>query len=38
MAEAWLNLADKIARLVKRPRIMVGEHPVVRAAEQREAE
>jgi hypothetical protein len=41
MAEAWLNLADKIARLVKRPRVRVGEHPAVRAVlgpEQREAE
>jgi hypothetical protein len=41
MAEAWLNLADKIARLVKRPSVRVGEHPAVRAAlgpEQREAE
>jgi hypothetical protein len=32
MAEAWLNLADKIARLVKRPRVGAGEHPAVKAA------
>jgi hypothetical protein len=41
MAEAWLNLADKIARLVKRPGVRVGEHPAVRAAlgpERRQAE
>ena len=40
MAEAWLNLADKIARLVKRPNAMIGEHPAVRARlgpEQRDA-
>jgi hypothetical protein len=32
MADAWLNLADKIARLLKRPKIKVGEHPAIRAA------
>jgi hypothetical protein len=32
MAEAWLNVADKIARLVKRPRVNVSEHPAVTAA------
>lgn len=31
MAEAWLNLADKIARLVNRPKVRIGEHPAVRA-------
>jgi hypothetical protein len=30
MAEAWLNLADKIARLVKRPKVSIGDHPAVR--------
>jgi hypothetical protein len=29
MAEAWLNIADRIARLLKRPKIPVGEHPAV---------
>lgn len=41
MAEAWLNLADKITRPVKRPRVRAGEHPAVNAAlgpEPREAE
>jgi len=31
MTEAWLNLADKIARLVKRPKASIGEHPAVSA-------
>jgi len=31
MAEAWLNLADKIARLVKSPKERIGEHPAIRA-------
>jgi hypothetical protein len=41
MTEAWLNLADKVARLVKRPKVSVGEHPAVSARlgrEQREAD
>jgi hypothetical protein len=29
MTEAWLNLADKIARLVKRPKVSIGEHPAI---------
>ena len=32
MAEAWLNLADKIARLVTRPKVRAGEHPAVKVA------
>ena len=31
MTEAWLNLADKIARLVKSPKASIGEHPAVNA-------
>ncbi len=31
VAEAWLNLADKIARLVSRPKLSIGEHPAVTA-------
>ena len=41
MTEAWLNLADKIARLVRRPKVSIGEHPAVSARlgpEQREAD
>jgi len=39
MAEAWLNLADRTARLVKQPQVSVGEHPAVRARlGQREAD
>jgi hypothetical protein len=41
MTEAWLNLADKIARLVSRPKVRIGEHPAVSARlgpEQREAD
>jgi hypothetical protein len=30
MAEAWLNLADRTARLVKRPIRGIAEHPLVR--------
>jgi hypothetical protein len=40
MTEAWLNLADRIARLVKQPKASIGEHPAVSARlgrEQREA-
>jgi hypothetical protein len=29
MAEAWLSLADKINRLVKRPQVKIPEHPAV---------
>jgi hypothetical protein len=41
MTEAWLNLADRIARLAKRPKVSIGEHPGVSARlgrEQREAD
>jgi hypothetical protein len=30
MAEAWLSLADKINRLVKRPQVKIPEHPAVK--------
>jgi hypothetical protein len=41
MAEAWLNLADKIARLVRGPKVRIDEHPAIRAQlepERREAD
>lgn len=30
MAEAWLNLADRVARLAKRPVRVIADHPLVR--------
>ena len=30
MAEAWLNLADRINRLEKRPQVKIPEHPAVK--------
>ena len=30
MAEAWLNLADRVAQLAKRPVSKIADHPLVR--------